>query len=111
MCPPQSPEVHDGDFRRSAEVRYPTNSIGNAHTYLPPRSSPLPMPSLNLWRAERVPRAMLTSTTSNGPCDQPLSYPDQRRVCRGSFGENWRTPSSFADLGLPGRSRGNRGPT
>ena len=74
-----SPEVHDGDFRRSAEGRYPTNSIGNVHTYLSPRSFPLPLPSLNLWRAERVPRTMMT-TTSDGSYDHPLSYSDQGHV-------------------------------
>jgi hypothetical protein len=48
--------MHDGDFRRSTEGRYPTNSIVNVHTNLSHRSLPLPMPSLNPWRAERVPR-------------------------------------------------------
>jgi hypothetical protein len=47
-----SPEVHDGDFRRSAEGRYPTKSIGSVHTYYSARSLPLPPPYLGLWRAE-----------------------------------------------------------
>jgi hypothetical protein len=29
-----SPEIYDGDFRRSAEGRYSTKSIGNVQTYL-----------------------------------------------------------------------------
>jgi hypothetical protein len=87
MCPPQQ-FMSDGDFRRSAEGRYPTNSIGNVHTHLSPRSLPLP-PWVGLWRAEaRVPRAMMRwcmATTSDGPCDRPLSYSDQGRV----WGQFW----------------------
>jgi hypothetical protein len=48
-------------------------SIGNVHTYLSPRSFPLPLPSLSLWRAERVPRTMLINDDD-----------DFRRVVRSS---------------------------
>jgi hypothetical protein len=57
----------------------PSRSAMSTPIYHPARSRSLSLPSLNLWRAERVPRTMMT-TTSDGSYDHPLSYSDQGRV-------------------------------